>query len=327
MMNRRVTLSEIAREAGTSVMAASVVLNGARSNTRVSPEACQRLKECAARLGYQPNTLARSLRRRKTDLIGFYGGYGYQDIKMPFVAELLSGMQRACEACQKDIVLYGSFRKHDTEALFGQLVGGTIDALVLLAPEDDPLATRLRTSNLPVIAVGDPLAGLPLLGVDDAEGGRLAARHLAERGCQRLAFRCRQQPRQSQLRRETAFLAEARLLGLPVVTLREARESALLDDASQEIFDRFAPDGVFCATDPIALRQLADARKRGLPCPELFRIVGFDGIKSYYSPHEHPTTICAPWADVAERAVHALIHGELPAETLLPVRLEPGETT
>jgi DNA-binding LacI/PurR family transcriptional regulator len=326
---KRVTLSEVAREASTSVMAASVVLNGARSNTRVSDEVRVRVRTSAERLGYQPSTLARSLRKQKTDLIGFYGGYGFHQLKMPFASELLSGLQRACEERHKDLVLYGSFRERDTGGLFRQLVGGTIDALVLLAPENDPLAERLKQSALPVIAVVDPIDGLASLGVDDAEGGRLAARHLEASGCKRLAFRRAPEPRRSQRRREEGFCMEAQKLKLPVEILQENHWSGTLDEASQwRLFDpAHRPDGVFCANDLIAHHQLGDAQKLGISVPDDMKVVGFDGIVGVIPSARTLTTIHAPWALAAERAVYALLDHAPPRETLLPVSLIPGDTT
>jgi DNA-binding LacI/PurR family transcriptional regulator len=326
---KRVTLTEVAREASTSVMVASVVLNGARSNTRVSDEVKARVRTTAARLGYQPSMLARSLRQKKTDLIGFYGGYGFHQLKMPFASELLGGLQRACEERQKDLVLYGSFRGRDADGLFGQLVGGTIDALVLLAPEGDPLAERLKQSALPVIAVVDPIDGLASLGVDDAEGGRLAARHLHARSCERLAFRRASEPRRSQRRREEGFCAEAKALQLPVEILQEVHWSGTLDEVSQWHLSDPAhrPDGVFCANDLSAYHQLEDARKRGISVPEDLKIVGFDGILGVVPPARTLTTIHAPWAEAARRAVYALLDDAPPQEMLLPVSLIPGDTT
>ncbi|MBC8101756.1 MAG: LacI family DNA-binding transcriptional regulator, partial [Cytophagales bacterium] len=61
--SKRITLREIARHADTSTMAVSVVLNGARSNTRVSDATRRRITEIAASLNYSPNALAQGLKR------------------------------------------------------------------------------------------------------------------------------------------------------------------------------------------------------------------------------------------------------------------------
>ena len=70
MVRGRVTLADVARHAGLSVTAASLVLNR-RPGTRISQEAQDRVFAAAEELGYRPNVAARSLRTRKTATIAF----------------------------------------------------------------------------------------------------------------------------------------------------------------------------------------------------------------------------------------------------------------
>ena len=69
---------------------ASVVINGARSGTRISEKTRQTIIEAAARIGYRPNGLARSLTTGKTNLIGVYSGRTNLDSRNFFFAELPS---------------------------------------------------------------------------------------------------------------------------------------------------------------------------------------------------------------------------------------------
>src|SRR5579883_1319125 len=96
------TLADVARKAGVSKVAASVVLNGARANARVSAETRKRIHEAARELNYHPNAVARSLRRRQTHIIGLYNGYGISDTHKPFNAEIISGLELGCEAFGKN---------------------------------------------------------------------------------------------------------------------------------------------------------------------------------------------------------------------------------
>ncbi|MFK4980249.1 LacI family DNA-binding transcriptional regulator, partial [Klebsiella pneumoniae] len=69
-MVKRVTLSDVARRAGLSPSAASMILNG-RPDTRLSRDAHERVLAAAAELGYRPNVAARALRTRTSHTIGF----------------------------------------------------------------------------------------------------------------------------------------------------------------------------------------------------------------------------------------------------------------
>src|SRR5687768_6886807 len=67
---KRVTLADVARLAGLSQAAASMILTG-RADTRLSAEAHERVHAAAAQLGYRPNIAARALRTDKTRTIAF----------------------------------------------------------------------------------------------------------------------------------------------------------------------------------------------------------------------------------------------------------------
>ena len=64
------TLADVGREAGVSAMAASAVLNGSRTTSRISDETRQRVVEAAQRLGYRADETARALASRRTNTIG-----------------------------------------------------------------------------------------------------------------------------------------------------------------------------------------------------------------------------------------------------------------
>ena len=61
LQKKRVTLADVARLAGLSTTAASMILTG-RPDTRLSAEAHERVHAAAAQLGYRPNIAARALR-------------------------------------------------------------------------------------------------------------------------------------------------------------------------------------------------------------------------------------------------------------------------
>jgi len=62
---RRTTLQDVAKDANVSIMAVSLVINGARSNTRLSDTTRERIREAAHRLGYTPNIEAQALSRHR----------------------------------------------------------------------------------------------------------------------------------------------------------------------------------------------------------------------------------------------------------------------
>src|SRR5438270_13616327 len=87
------TLSDIAAGAGVSLYTVSAVLNGSRSNTRVSPATRSRILEVAARLKYHPNAMARGLVRRRMHTIGVLFGVFGADVVVtnPYASGVLQG--------------------------------------------------------------------------------------------------------------------------------------------------------------------------------------------------------------------------------------------
>ena len=73
IVDRGVTMlrvADVAREAGVSAMAASAVLNGARTSSRIAPETRERILKAAAKLRYRPNAAARALANRRMHTLG-----------------------------------------------------------------------------------------------------------------------------------------------------------------------------------------------------------------------------------------------------------------
>ena len=129
MSRSRATLADVARLAGLSKTAASMVLNG-REGTRLSAEAHQRVFAAAAELGYRPNVAARSLRTQKTSTFAFIS-----DIVATtrFAGDMIRGALDA--AREHDHVLLiaetqgdESFEQHAIEAMLDRQVDGVIYA-------------------------------------------------------------------------------------------------------------------------------------------------------------------------------------------------------
>lgn len=328
------TLEDVARRAGVSKYTVSAVLNQTRSNTRVSQATRERINSIALELSYRPNAVARSLRNRRTNLIGLYNGYGYFDARNHFLSELLGGLQEGCSRHDKDLIVYRLLHDKPVDEIFDQLIDGRVDGVVLFAPTNDALADRLAETALPVIAIADALPQLPSVVVDDVQGGILQARHLAERGHRRVLYRANPFPTRSVVRRYEAFCAEADRLEMHVVIGLPEGSTHELSEAERQVL--LAPSGerptaAVCWEDAHADRLLIECRELGLRVPQDFAVIGFDHLPLNREPAWHLTSVHAPWAQVAVRTVELLVTAmageEIASETILPVELFIGETT
>ena len=332
---RAATLYDVAARAGVSKVAVSVVLNGARSNTRVAEATKHRILQAAKDLRYRPNGVARSLRRRHTNIIGFYTGDWYLDTKQHFYSQIISGLQSGCHAQKKDLLIHGAFRGRSAGDIYAELIDGKIDGLVIFARRDDPLAAHLAASPLPVVAIADCIEGLPCVVVDDRNGSQTLARYLAEKGHRRVLYRCGHPLQTSAARRREAFCETAQALGITVLEHDaygegsdrvSEEEAALLTTGDRER----RPTAVVGWADRPAYGVLDFCQEREIAVPDRIAVAGFDGFVGEIKPAVRLTTIRAPWDDVAQTAVSLLVkrmRGEaVPMETVLPVEFVAGET-
>ena len=326
-----ITLIDVAREAGVSQSAASVVLNGARSGTGVSSERRQKILEAAQRLGYRPNALARSLTKGRTNLIGVYSGRSRLDSRNSFFAELIGGCSEASDEFGLDTVLHA---RRDPGALLSFVSNRLLDGLVVHAPAGDLILKILGEFRVPAVAVADVIEGLPSVVVDDAAGGALQAHHLAALGHKSVLVKQAQYPPWSAVARVGSFINTAESLGIHVHQRHVAQggegaldteELRLLTAGSDRV------SAIVAWNDHVAQSLCANLDSLGMAIPAEVAVLGFNGFQYACWPRYNLTTINAPWADVGRIAVRhlaALIeHRSVPSQTIVPVQFVRGETT
>jgi DNA-binding LacI/PurR family transcriptional regulator len=310
-------------------MSASLAIRGSEESNRVSPETRRRILEVARELDYRPDARALALRRQRTNIIGYYAGYGIINVRIPFFTETIGGLQQGCELLGKNLLLHSPSLDAESDEVFRELIDGKVDGLVVSMPATDPMAKRLAETHLPVVAVADPIPGIPSVVVDDFGGGRLIAEHLAELGHRRAVFGIRGGAPTSAKLRQQGFMQAAAERGLDVTVRPLGTET---EPCSFVLRARELGASVIVAwNDADAYRVLEACHTTGIRLPEDMALVGFDGCPGPYH-HSFPlTTVHAPWAEVAQQAVFVLdrmLRNEPYAlETVLPVQFVPGATT
>jgi DNA-binding LacI/PurR family transcriptional regulator len=326
-------MKDIAERVGVSKMTVSAVLSGTSSNVGVSEATRARVMAVARQMRYRPNAIARSLRSRRTNIIGLYSGYQYVDPRNPFLAQIVGGLQEGCSEYRKDLLLHTVFRGDSADDIYAELADGRIDGLVMTAPPEHPLVERLAGSHLPVVVVADAVPNLPSVVVDDAQGARLTFDYLAQRGHRRMVYRSVDWHLFSAERRRAAYFEIAAERGIEITEwcppqYIEAGDPFLETWLRQSPEQR--PSAVLCWNDLAAYDALAYCHRRGLRVPEELAVAGFDGDPNPVDFRFRLTTVLAPWAEVARSAVRLLvaqIEGEeVPRQTVLPVEFIPGDS-
>jgi LacI family transcriptional regulator len=329
---KAVTLTDIAAQVGVSAVAVSVVLNNAQSKVRVSAATRERILQAAAELQYQPNNLARSLRLQRTNVIGFYGGYGRTlDARLPFYAALSAGLQMGCRDHDKDLLIQSRLGSGNDNDIYMSLLNGQIDGLVLYARHITPLIERLMESRLPIVSVVHRVPGVPCVGIDNEESGRMMARHLLKCGYHSVLYRnAMPELPQTVVERMRGFCQEAEAGGL-AMTYSHCDEQWPNDEEQRLLMSSERPEVVVAYSDHSADGIAAYCREQELNIPGDIGIAGFDDLPSTLRPAHRLTTVHSPWIEVASRAVGLLVdlHNgkEVPDYVELPVHLVEGDTT
>ncbi|MGV3617458.1 MAG: LacI family DNA-binding transcriptional regulator [Fimbriimonas sp.] len=337
------TLKQIAARAGVGTTAASVVLNGAKSGTRVSEETRQAILRAAQELNYRPNGLAQSLRKRRTGIVGYFSGYEAIDPRNQYIAEVMSGLQAGCVRHRLDLLLYTPLATHTPEEIVANLSNGRLDGLVMTSRPEHPIATLLTQAHLPVVAIADPIPGLPSVVANAYGGGQMQARHLFERGHRRVLYLPADFPFPSVQERHRGFLDTAASLGMevlegcplhghhPELGPRDDFRVLMPPEDVERLQGANRATAVQCWDDAPAHRiasQLADA---GFRVPEDVAIMGYNGGIPAVEPRWKLSTIHAPWREIAAAAIdtlHSRIEGlAVPDLQTLPVELVVGQTT
>ncbi|WP_026925423.1 LacI family DNA-binding transcriptional regulator [Glycomyces arizonensis] len=185
----RVTLKDIAAEAGVSPMTVSNVINGKRA--RVSQATIDRILRIVEQRGYVPSASARSLAARSSRIIGLLVPAAGEDSLTisPHTVEIIGVLERELRKHDYHLMLRGIER---IDEIAEALRSWNLDGAVLLGFQDVEI-DRLGPDTVGRVALVamDSYSENPLaLGVrsDDFTGARLAARHLLELGHRRIAF-------------------------------------------------------------------------------------------------------------------------------------------
>jgi LacI family transcriptional regulator len=311
MMNkRRATIKEVAQAAGVSTQTVSRVLN---DRPDVSPETRERVRSVITTLGYSPNALARSLIQGRSNTIGVVSyGLSYYG-----PARILTGVERRANEIGYSMQL-SLLRRPETnrgEEIFQNLLDRQVDGIIWAVPEigtnREWLAEQIRTLSVPVVAIHmQPIPGVPMVAIDNREGGRLATKHLMAQGYQRIGIITGPESWWESQQRELGWRDAMQAAGFTDLDMLKAVGDWYPSSGSYGLEQLLArvPDleAVFACNDPMAVGALQAARRLGRQVPENLAVVGFDDVPeaAYYFPSL--TTIRQPLLELGAHAVEML---------------------
>ena len=324
------TLKDVARLSGVTVTTISRMLN---NRVNVSEKTRAKILAAMEELDYHPNELAQSLIKQKSSFIGLI----VPSAKNFFFGAVIDCVERHVCASGYKLLLCVSDLDVNKEVEYFHMLKSNKVAGVILASHTQNLSQHVNLANLPLVTIDRTLAdSVPSACADNYTGGRLAAEHLLDRGCRRLAY----------ISGSAGIEMDAnkRWVGFCDVCRERGAEPPVMVDASERDFIamRYEPlihqlfqehpevDGVFSSNDIIAAQVLQYCSQQGIEVPGRMKVVGYDDTDLACLTTPPLTTIHQPVEDICRWAVERIVAGEsagAPEARVFPVELIQRQST
>lgn len=308
--DRRVTIGDVAESAGVSKATVSKFLGD--GDYYVSQDARRRISAAVKELDFQPNAIARDLKRRRTQTVGVI----VASIVNPLYAELIAGVDEVLGSSEYTLIFASSEGSVAKEAaVVRSMRQRQVDGIVMasVTMRDIEVGQLVRSGLAVVLASRNLLSNsVDSVMVDNLAGARAAMAHLASHGHRRIAhiagpqdvvpFTLRRQAHEEVVR-ERGLDADPSLLVLADAATQEAGAAAV-----QGLLDLpHPPTAVFVGSDGMALGVLEACAKRGMAIPRDLAVVGFDNIWVARMPGIELTTVDSQAREIGRRAARQLL--------------------
>lgn len=324
---RRVTLADVAKAAGMSKSAVSMILNE-RPGTRLSEDAVKRVRAAAEELGYRPDPQAQSLRLGRTKSIGFISD---QVTLTRYASAMIRGVLDEAKAHDRTVLIAETRGDADelaraVDAMLDRRVDGLLIGLMAARMIDVPPIPRV-----PLVMVnGRSSRDHPSVLPEEYAAGNSVAGHLVAAGHRRIGI-IGDVPRLMSSPRESATIPE-RFGGMMAAfdAAGIVPERVEVDDwnpvagheGAHRILDAH-PDltAILACNDNVAFGVYQALGDRGIRIPDAVSVISFDDeeLAEYHRPGL--TTARLPYEEMGRRGVRMLLGENEPAHERVPMPL------
>jgi LacI family transcriptional regulator len=317
-----VTLKAVAERVGMTAGTVSAVLNDAPGARAIPEHTRKKIRAAAEELNYRPNFIARSLRKRRTYMVGVI----VEEIGDSYGAMIIGGVEAHLR--QHNYFFLTAVHRHDPSMLRDHsqllLARGAEGFITVDTSLDEPLP-------LPTVSVAGHrrLQGVSNIVLDQETGVRLALEHLASLGHRKIAFMKGQPHSSDSEERWQSVCKVARALGM------EMDQDLIIhlefDDPSPQLGYPYVKQllkgkkpftALFAYNDIAAIGAIRAIREQGLRIPQDISVVGFDDIPwaAFHTPSL--TTVRQPLAkmgQIAAETVIRMIEGDKEQPSLIAI--------
>jgi DNA-binding LacI/PurR family transcriptional regulator len=332
----RPTLEMVAARAGVSRATASRVLRG---SNKVSGPARDAVLLAADQMAYTVNRAARALVTRRSDSIAFLVAENEDRMfRDPYFLGVLRGAQTEAAAAGMQLVFVIAATATEVEHFTNFVGGGHVDGVLLISLHgDDQLARRLEALGVPTVLNGRPLtpdAGLFSVDSDNTEGARSATDLLLERGARSLATITGPLDMSAGQDRLAGFRQALTAAGVQFQRTAVAEGDFTVEGGAAAMAHLLeaepSVDGVFVASDLMALGAIRTLAEHGRRVPEDVAVIGFDDVREAQLTTPPLTTVRQPLDELGRTMTRVLLGrisgADVPQRTVLATQLVRRQT-
>jgi DNA-binding LacI/PurR family transcriptional regulator len=321
------TIRDVARESGYSASTVSIVLNNAPLARYIPADTKQRIETAARKLGYRPNPLARSLRSRRSNVVGVM----LFDITDPFCTPILRGIENSLyQGSMLSLLADAHNEPRRFERYLELLLDRRVEGLIVIANwlvMDIKLLADVTRQQVPTVIVGREIdiETANTVSADNEEGAAAALDHLFRLGHRDIAFIRGPKTLASSGQRWKGIRAYAQRTGLTLDPKRIAELPESLDpNSSFEAGARLTTDllrgggkrftALMAFDDMTALGALRALKKKGVGVPEECSVIGFDDVAQAALSLPSLTTVRQPMEAMGTLSVGIILEAIAAAE-------------
>ena len=313
--NRRMTVKDVATEAGVSTMTVWRVVNG---KTNVKPATREKIERAIAKVNYQPHIGARLLAGSQS----YHLSMIYNNPNVSWMGELLIGLMNSCRRTGYHLSVegvgevesgseLGSLDQEEVNYLIDQF---HVDGFILPPPIcfDRQVLEAIAQKNIPCVRIaGTPMGNIDLrVSVDNCAAAYEITNHLISLGHERIAIIRGPDDYLATALRHEGFLAALRDndIALPDRYIKSGNFDVESGNESAKalLSESDRPTAIFASNDEMAAGVLAAAQEAGIRVPDELSVVGFDDAPIARSVWPPLTTIRQPLRQIGESAVQLL---------------------
>jgi len=302
----KVTMADVAKAAGVSKSTVSQYLNNRFEY--MGEKTKLKIKEAIEELGYQPNFIARSLKQKRTSMVGII----VANITHYFSTEISRAIEDFCHKHDLHAIVCNADDDPEKEKKYIEMLRAKqVDGLIIFPTgKNNDLYKRMVKQGYPVVFVDRKVENLDVFSIitDNTDSTYKAVQHLIEKGHQNIAFVVQPLTVSTRIDRLAGYTKAVAHAGMEVNP--DFIIKASIPELKSKIEQLFSldvkPTAIFAANDRVLLAVLEFLKEKGIKLGKELELVVFDNIPFAHLLEAPISFIVQPAKEMGKKAAELL---------------------